>query len=60
MPEQFRDNNQSDRLSSATAETYKCAKCGNMYPLSLSDCDVCGFHCDPSSCDVVPSSTEGY
>jgi hypothetical protein len=60
MPEQFKDNTQGDRLASATTQSYKCSKCGNMYPLSQSDCDVCGFHCDQSSCDVVAGSTEDF
>lgn len=47
-------------LSATTEREFKCANCGNMFPVAQATCDVCGFHCNPDACRVVEASNEGY
>jgi hypothetical protein len=60
MPGQFRDNDSGDRLASATMQTFKCSKCGNMYSMAQANCDVCGFHCEENTCEILDTSNEDY
>lgn len=60
MPGINRDNSNGDRLAAGTMTSFKCSKCGNMYAVSQSSCDVCGFHCEESTCEIVNSSTEDF
>ncbi len=50
----------ADLLTPTTSQSFKCTRCGNMYPVSQETCDVCGNHCTPESCRVVEASNEGY
>ena len=60
MAGNYRDNDSGDRLASATSHSFKCSKCGNMYAMSESQCDVCGFHCEADTCEILDSSSEDY
>ena len=55
-----RDNTSGDRLAFSTERDFKCSTCGNMYPISQSECDVCGHHCTQDTCMIIDTSTEGY
>jgi recombinational DNA repair protein RecR len=54
------DNTQGDRLAFATDKSFKCSQCGNMYPVGMSECDICGNHCSESTCMVLDSSREDF
>jgi predicted RNA-binding Zn-ribbon protein involved in translation (DUF1610 family) len=54
------DNSNGDRLAADTMQSFKCAQCGNMYATSQSKCDICGFHCEESTCEILSSSTEDF
>ena len=60
MQKDFRDNTQGDRLAFSTDRDFKCSKCGNMYPMAQSTCDVCGNRCTESTCDIVNASSEDF
>lgn len=50
----------ADLLTATTAKSFKCSKCGNMYPVSQETCDVCGHRCTVEGCMVLEASDEGY
>lgn len=55
-----RERERSDLLSTTTDASYKCAQCGNMYPVDQENCDVCGYECSQDACQIVQVSNEGY
>lgn len=50
----------ADLKTPTTSRSYKCSKCGNMFPVSQETCEVCGHRCSESDCRVMQASNEGY
>lgn len=52
----------SDELNATTVTSYKCDNCGNMFAVDTPDgnCDVCGSHCEATTCTIVHVSNEDY
>jgi len=50
----------ADLLTPTTSKSFKCAKCGNMFPMSQETCEVCGHRCSVEGCRIVEASNEGF
>ena len=48
------------RLGVGTEREYKCSTCGNMYPVSDANCDVCGHRCSEDTCQIIRVSNQDY
>lgn len=51
---------QQDLLGATEERDYKCARCGNMFPVGQTMCEVCGLDCRESACQIVHASDEGF
>ena len=54
------DKERVDLLDQTTVRSFKCSQCGNMYPVGMAECDICGNHCSESTCMVLDSSREDF
>ena len=50
----------ADLLTPTSSRSFKCSKCGNMFPISQETCEICGHHCTENDCRVMQASNEGY
>ena len=61
MDREFKSSmSNADLLTPTTSKSFKCSKCGNMFPISQETCEVCGHRCSLEGCRVVQASNEGY